>query len=97
MITKEQLTELGYNPKACKIGTLWLSELFFGKLSDEGVFDIRLYSDDMHTLVAVDDIEKLKEFDKEYLVLYTLYMFKSSQLKTEFMDDTKALVDRISK
>lgn len=97
MITKEQLTELGFSPKVCKVGTLWFSELFFGKLSYDGVFDLRLYSDDMHTLIAVDDIEKLKEFNKEYYALYYLYKFESAQLDEKFRNDTKALIDKINK
>ena len=67
-MTKEDLTNYGYIPRECKVGTLYFKDCFFGKLDKDGVLDFRKTSDDMHTIGKVSTIKELKELEKQYYV-----------------------------
>lgn len=65
-MTAEELKQLGYKPKLCKIGTLYFKGNFFCSIDSDGVVDLRSSDDDMSTLAKVTTPQELKQQEAKY-------------------------------
>lgn len=87
-MTEKELISLGYEPKLCKIGTLYFHEIspFFCKFKNENTVLLFSSSDDMNPLGEFTTFEEMDELEKNYYMDMLTTLKREVSLLEAFID-----------